>query len=356
MKESIIRNRKIIIFMLVCVMVTGCAINNEDQKKNDVLEDAEQLADRNKKEVEAETLTDFGEAKKNTEETDNITEEKKHTLIPMECQWKEGDMDYDPEDTIYYKNYYDDFVRGKVRHIEYPNVNIRGELEEYFLYEYDYKKWDNLVEMFFDYRTIEIPEEELKSLFYQHGYAICFQSAEVNSLHVRFVEIVEINGLSLYPTRIMIQTWDEEHIYLQDITGPIPRKIMGFFVVDSREPYRLVVHSSGFSRDYVSEEELSFWEYHGTYWVLAPMDMEINESHAHIFWDNAEGEDLFEASYYRDGIAYRSSRQSDGVNYYTVRLGKLERIGNFFRLMAVSETETGTSVWSSDTYIQFEIK
>lgn len=178
----------------------------------------------------------------------------------------------------------------------------------------------------------------------------------MNSLHVRFAEIAEINGRSLYPTRIMIQTWDEEHIYLQDITGPIPRKIMGFFVVDSREPYRLVVHSSGFSRDYVSEEELSFWEYHGTYWVLAPMDMEINESHAHIFWDNAEGEDLFEASYYRDGIAYRSSRQSDGVNYYTVRLGKLERIGNFFRLMAVSETETGTSVWSSDTYIQFEIK
>lgn len=214
------------------------------------------------------------------------------------------------------------------------------------------------VEMFFDDRTIEMPEEELKTLFYQHGYALTFQSDRTKDLHIRFVEITEMDGLSLYPARIMLQTWDEDHIYLQNITSPIPRKVMSFFVVEDKEPYRLVVHSSGLSRDYVCEEELSFWEYRGTYWELAPMNLEIDTSHAHIFGSDPDGDDLFEASYYRDGIAFRPSRQFEGVNYCTFRLGKMEETAEnrIFRLMAVEDGgEEGPSVWSS-AYIQFEIK
>lgn len=39
----------------------------------------------------------------------------------------------------YYKTYYDDFVRGKIQHIEYPDINIKGELEEYFLHENEFE-------------------------------------------------------------------------------------------------------------------------------------------------------------------------------------------------------------------------
>ena len=89
----------------------------------------------------------------------------------------------------------------------------------------------------------------------------------------------------------------------------------------------MVVHSSGVSRDYVDEQELSFWEYCGTYWALVPMDLEIDTSHAHIAGENLypdlNRDELFEVFYYRDGIAYRPSRQNDSVtNSYAVRLGK----------------------------------
>lgn len=363
-KRTITRYGKASLIGLVCLALMGCTFNAEIVKESGASERSEQSANLNEPPEESEKTAEQDEPEEMAEEKNRATEEKKHTLVPMKYQWQEGDMDYDPEDTIYYKTYYDDFVRGKIQHIEYPDINIKGELEEYFLHEDDFEKWDNLVEMFFDYRTIEMPEEELKSLFYKHGYSLCLQSTEMKDLHVRFVEITEIGGLSLYPTRIMIQTWDEDHIYLQNITSPIPRKIMSIFSVDNREPYHMVVHSSGLSRDYIDEQELSFWEYRGTYWALVPMDLEIDTSHAHIsgenFYPDMDRDELFEAFYYRDGIAYRPSRQNDhAVNTYTVKLGKMEEVekNRIFRLMAVYESEElGATEWPSDTYIQFEIK
>ncbi len=351
MSKLVIRNRKIILLVLFCITLTGCTADAESGKESNEVEEAGQSGG-------------FDELEESTGKSDYSTVEEKHTLIPMEYQWQEGDMDYDPYDTIYYKNYYKDVIRGWKWEMEYPDINLRGELEEYFQYEDDFEKWDNLEEIFFDYRTVEMPEEELKCLFCEHGYLLSLQSAEVEGLHVRFVEITEIGGLALYPTRIMLQTWDEDYIYLQNITSPIPRKIMSFFVIDNREPYRMVVHSSGVSRDYVDEQELSFWEYCGTYWALVPMDLEIDTSHAHIAGENLypdlNRDELFEVFYYRDGIAYRPSRQNDSVtNSYAVRLGKMEVVekNRVFRLVAVHEAEElGTVEWSSDTYIQFEIK
>ncbi len=375
-RENIVR--KIIQVLLVCLMPVCCTVaakyrgeygtpGKEAQSvPRSESTGGEAAAELNEvKDSESiDEAKDSESAGKSTDETDDTAVEEKHSLIPVRCEWQEGDMDYDPRDTIYYKTYYDDFVRGYIKHIEYPDINIRGELEDYFRSEeYDFKRWDNLVEMFFDSRTIETPEEELKELFYQHGYLLCFQNAEMKNLHVRFVEITEIGGLSLYPSRIMIQTWDENCIYLQDITSPIPRKVMGIFAVDNREPYHMIVHSSGLSRDYVDEQELSFWEYLGDYWALVPMDLEIDTSHAHIsgenFYPDLDRDELFEAFYYRDGIAYRSSRQNDcAVNTYTVKLGKMEEVqkNRIFRLEAVYESEQlGTVEWGG-TYLEFEVK
>lgn len=360
--KNFIRTGEMILTAVACLMLAGCGTDAQKGEETAAVEETGQAAGQSETAGETDGSTVFNESEKNTAEAVSSTEEE-HILLPMEYQWQEGDMDYDPEDTIYYKTYYEDFVRGYIKHIEYPDINSKDEMEAYFRYEDDFEKWDNLVEMFFDYRTIEMPEEELKSLFYQHGYTLCFQSAEMKNLHVRFVEITEIGGLSLYPTRIMIQSWDENYIYLQDITSPIPRKIMGIFTIDNREPYRMVVHSSGVSRDYVDEQELSFWEYRGAYWALVPMELEIDTSHAHISGDlypDLDRDELFEASYYRDGIAYLPSRQNKlPVDMVTVRLGKMETVekNKSFRLMAVYDSEQlGVTEWPGDTYIQFKIK
>lgn len=385
-KETVCRYGKTVLLTLVCLMLAGCASGAETGEENRVSEGSMQSADRselseeagksaNQDELSEEAeqsvrqgdspgkagmSADLPEGEECAEENDSSTKEEGHSRYPGQIKWQEGYRGYDPEDTIFYKTYYDD--SGRERRIKYPEINMRDELEEYFQYRNISEKWDNLAQMFYDERTVKMSEEELKDLFYEHGYVLCLQSAEIEDLHVRFVEITEIGGLSLYPSRIMIQTWDERYIGLQDITSPVPRKIRSFLVVDDRESYRLIVHSSGLSGDYAVEEELSFWEYDGAAWGLVPMDLEIDTSHAHIGGEKISSdiarEELFEASYYRDGIAYRPARQSLGDNKITVRPGKMEEIekNRIFRLTAVYEAETGTTVCSDGTYIQFEIK
>lgn len=358
-KENIIRNGKSILAVLLCLALAGCGNGADGGRESGVLGEAEQDVDQSESLGESEPSAHLYEEMENAEENSPSPKEK-HVRYPAPIKWQEGYHGYDPEDTIFYKSYYDDSISG--RHIKYPKIHMRDELEEYFLYRYDAEKWDNLVEMFFDERTVEMPEDELEDLFYEQGYVLSFQSAEIADMHVRFVEITELGGLSLYPSRIMLQTWDENSICLQDITSPLPRKIQSFLVIDDREPYRLVVHSSGVSEDYAVEEELSFWEYRDVQWSLAPMDLKIDTSHAQTGGESlsfdGSGEELFEASYYRDGIAYRPGRQRMGDHYVTVRPGKMEEVekNRIFRLKAVYEADTGTTVRADDIYIQFEIK
>lgn len=366
-RANIIRNGKIILTVLFCLLFAGCGngangLSGEAKQTangNELLEEAESTVDQSESSGESGPSADLPEKTENAGETDPSSKEE-HARYPVAVKWQEGYHGYDPEDTIFYKSYYNDSVGG--RRIKYPDIDKRDELEEYFLYRHNAEKWENLVEMFLDERTVEMTEEALKDLFYEHGYVLDLQSAEIEDMHVRFVEITEMGGLSPYPSRIMIQTWDEDSIYLQDITSPLPRKIQSFLVIDDREPYRLIVHSSGVSEDYAVEEEISFWECRDACWALAPMDLEIDASHAHrggeeLSSDGNEKE-LFEASYYRDGIAYRPGRQRMGDHYVAVRPGKMEEIekNRIFRLTAVYEADTGTTVCADDVYIQFEIK
>ncbi|MDL2301954.1 hypothetical protein LJC58_06330 [Lachnospiraceae bacterium OttesenSCG-928-D06] len=345
------RTIKILHMILSMIIFTGCAGSSEYAE--------------DKREAGSFEVSDNNEqAKIETEES--VESELEEKLIPLKAQWQQGDKKYDSEDTIYYKNFYDDFVRGFIMYMEFWDVNLQEEMEDYFFVDQNtFDKMDRLVDMFFDYRTIEMDEEELKALFYDHGYEIYFHNAEIHNLHVRFVEIGEIGGLSLYPTRILMQTWDAEHIYLQDITGPLPRKIRSLLVIDDKEAPQLIVHSSGVSLEYVSEEELSFWTYRGTYWVLAPIELEIDTSHAHSagsdLYPDMDRDTLFEATYYRDGITYRPSRQGDGqVHHTTYRLGKMQQVekNKCFRLIAIYENvgESGKTSEKSTCYIEFTIK
>lgn len=340
------KNKWTIILMIITVCIVGCSKSFKSAK--------------NGKEISTlVTSVKENDAPKETGESAKLVG-KHGNLVPLKPHWQSGDQTFDPDNTVYYKTYYNDFVRGLIMDIKFPDINIQEEIEDYFIIsQNEDEKMGKVVDLFFDNRTLEIDEEILKNLFYSNGYDLYFHNSIINDLHVRFIEINIREGVSLYPSRILIQTWDKEHIYLQDITGPIPRKIRSFIAVGIKEEIQLVIHSSGFSVDYISEEELSFWIFRDSYWILAPMDLQIDSTHAHNTNDMYPDEDrdlLFEPVYYKDGIVYRPSIQGDGLNNYTYRLGKLEETekNKSFKLIAISEVE-GRTLEDTGCYIEFKI-
>ena len=268
------------------------------------------------------------------------------------------------EHSIYDKDYYDPYYEGKIMRIRFQEENFQESLEDYVVGNYA-EGPEILADMFLDRRTCDMGEEELKKLFYRHGYLLSLHHKKINDLHIRLVEVEEMDGLSLYPIRIAIQTWDENNIYMEDITAPIPRKIRDFLIIENEGALRMVIHSSGVSVDYVVEEELSFWKLNDNgYWELTPMKLEVDTSHAHNTRDgypDLDRDELFPAVYYKDGVAFRASRQSDMScnGRYTFRLGKLEEIekNKSFCLRGIYEVLGRTYVWKYDTcYIRFNIK
>lgn len=361
MIEMIVKHKRIILLVLMLCLLSafgietadsgmtgeGSAIGNPEHKAGESMEESDV--------VEEQANGDFaGEA-----------ETQMRSRQPAQLRLEEGRRTYDPEDTIYYKSYYDEFRRGYILNISYePRIEMHEELGDYFV-DGDIFYWEKLVAMFYDDRTIEMKEEELEHLFWEHGYHIRFHSVAFQDYHLRFVEITEADGLSVYPVKILMQTWDDEFIYLQDITSTIPRFIRNVMVVDRDGVWQIIVHSSGVSVDYIAEEELSFWEFCCGHWILVPMELEIDTSHAHIaggLYADLNRDELFEVTFYRDGIAYRPSVQRDmsSTMTYTVRLGIMEIVeeNRVFRLWSVYEEPYGRTNQAAygGGYIQFEIK
>ena len=335
-----IKRRAIFLILIICVV--GCSNNNYENRENI-----------------AETSIENNDVLKNMEEALS-PESNRGELKPLKPQWQADDRTFNPEDTIYYKTFYDDFVQGSIMDIKFPDINHKDNLDDYFIMNQNTEeKWDSLVSLFFDNRTIEIEEKVLRDLFFSFGYEIYFHSSNIDDLCVRFIEICEINGLALYPELILMQSWDNDYIYLQNITAPIPRKIRSFIVLDNSEEPRLIVHSSGLSESYLSEEELSFWSFRGSYWILTSIDLTIDSSHAHSAGNMYPDEDrnnLFEPTYYQDGIVYRPSVQGDGLHSYTYRLGKMEEMekNKSFKLIGIRDVE-GRALENPGCYITFEI-
>ena len=333
-----------IIYILLVIFAVGCSKNSNTAQ--------------NSKSVDLEIAMEEDIISEKTESHVNVDEQK--SLTPLMPQWQPEDRTYDPSNTIYYKTFHDDFVRGYIMCINFPNINLKEEIEDYFTMDQKGNvKIDYLVDLFFDSRTIEMDENILKNICYSYGYKVNFKSTSINDLHVRFVEINEIDGLSLYPSRILIQTWDNEHIYLQDITGPIPRKIRSVITIDDKDDPIMIVHSTSVSADYISEEELIFWAFKGSYWILTPLELTVDSSHAHRAGDMYPDENrdsLFEPVYYLDGIVYRPSVQGDGLHTFTHRLGIMEEIdkNKRFRMIGIYDSH-GRTVESSGGYLEFEI-
>ena len=101
-KRTITRYGKMSLIGLVCLVLMGCTSDAEIVKEGEAPERSEQSADQNEPPEELEKTSEQDETEEMADEKNRATEEKKHTLVPMKYQWQEGDMDYDPEDTIYY--------------------------------------------------------------------------------------------------------------------------------------------------------------------------------------------------------------------------------------------------------------
>ena len=99
--------------------------------------------------------------------SDEADTSKDSSRVPSVMQPDTDVMTYDPEDTIYYKTYYDDFSEGKIMYIDYaPHMEMKEELEE----------------------------AELEELFWVHGYSISFHNTEFREYHLRVVEITKKMG------------------------------------------------------------------------------------------------------------------------------------------------------------------
>lgn len=370
--------KNLIILFLACLLVIivfNTHIFGESKESVDVGEENEMIYDAEDAEEDVDCVSGMEIAGIGEEDREEITDQE--TLSMENLEFGEGEQEpirqpaknewgdrtsYDPDDTIYYKSVYDHWRDGILMHIDYsPVMEIREELTDYFPSSPAYGGLKYLAGMFYDNRTIEMDEKELEQLYWERGYYICFHRAEYGEYHLRLIEITEVDGLSLYPSVILMQTWDDQSIYLQGITAPIPRKVRDLMVVDRDGTWQIIMHSSGVSADFVSEEELSFWEFYDGYWILVPMELEIDTSHAYIMGDlcpELDRDGLFEVSYYRDGIAYRPSVQNDFHTDITIRLGSMTVVkeNKVFRLNAVYEGAYGRTVEDEGCYIEYTIK
>jgi len=86
-------------------------------------------------------------------------------LEPKKYEYRKGDYQNDFSNSILNKDIYTGMQKGiDVAGIYYPEIELQPELEEYFV-EGEEGNYDALVGMFYDYRTLELKEEELLDLF-----------------------------------------------------------------------------------------------------------------------------------------------------------------------------------------------
>lgn len=303
-------------------------------------------------------------------EMSEVQDEPEITRQPVEYRYMEylGPRGFlDGEDTIFWQDFYDSYSIGLLRGVEYHiPICIQDSLQDYFsLRNPDEMPWapKDIYCMFYDNRTIEMEEEELEILFLQNGYELSICQGECKGYQVRFLQYRQKDSHLLYPEHIIMQTWDDWYIYVQEITGPMQRKVMDFISVDDRERPLIIVHTTSITRDYVSEEELSFWEFNGNFWSLVPVELEIEYTEYVLGREPELGkvEDL-NMICYPDGIAFRPTIQfssSGGVIFYLKedQIEEIERNKSFqFTMFQKSLDLIDLVVPDEMGYVKFEIK
>lgn len=372
------------LFLLVGLMVivhqNGVRIGRTLEEKEVGAENSKCNADfRIMQEEEGDTLNEkIGGTVDEIEGRQKDTKEKRE---PVEYRYMsdlggpEGFLD--GENTIFWKDYYRDYKTILRKSVEYHiPICLQDSLQDYFsLRDPNEDTWfpKDIYCMFYDERTIEMTEEELEILFLQNGYELSSCKGKCRDYYVRFLQYRGKDSYYIYPEHIIMQTWNDRYIYVQEITGPMERKVMDFICVDDRENPLAIVHSSSMTRDRVSEEELSFWEFNGNFWSLVPMELEVDYTEAVLLEDLKPGKEAdFNPVYYPDGIVFGASGQYDPIylsegkvtykpedgNIRYMTLGKLEEIekNKSFQLIMVEKDLYWPAEPVGGGFVKFEIK
>lgn len=124
---------------MLCLALVGCAAGAEGKTESEGLGDAEQSASQ-----------------------DELSEKAEHTRYSVQIKWQEGYRGYDPEDTIFYKTYYDD--SGRERRIKYPEINMRDEMQGFASWgRKEFRLHDERYDAYIDFPQLsgmEDPEKE----------------------------------------------------------------------------------------------------------------------------------------------------------------------------------------------------
>lgn len=89
-----------------------------------------------------------------------LDNDKKKKLVPMKPQWKSEDSIFNPDNTVFYKTYYNNFERGYIMDMKFLEIKLTKEIDDYFTLNQNGNRYsNNHVDLFFDPRTIEIDQK-----------------------------------------------------------------------------------------------------------------------------------------------------------------------------------------------------
>lgn len=172
---------------------------------------------------------------------------------------------------------------------------------------------DSIMSLFYDPRTIKLDKKELTELFsienpnvYVDFFEIHFDSELTSRVYT-----IQFNPINpTWPSINIVQTWDNENIYCQEIGTVSPRRFTNIIKLDQQDKSEKLLiwcYNLGVGCQDISTE-LQYWEFKDSRWT--PCELNFNFEPGFIFEEYYVGEEKRSSiahTIYPDGIAFYDS-------------------------------------------------
>ena len=342
---------KKIIFILLIIFITGCSINIDGTKEENISPRFYEKSDDYYKSGFKEDLIEIKNIIENGELMNSISENLHTEILDFEKNETNTVAYYTIEPKFgvqRYKNTYGsniylekDIKKGNPDNLKIP---VKEKiLDDYFYIERDKSLKFSIVELLADERTIELDKYELENIFFKNGLR-CYIYEKVfdDGMTIRVLSVNENYSLNHFkiPTLNFIQTFNKDGLLSsQSITTDANIQIMDMVLVNGNDKHsnRLILFVSnlndttGYEMTTVRSElyflEFSKYEYEGSfmfYWKPAPIKIKQTIYDGGFFIDNEE-DNNFDIEYFFDGISMGVHK---GVFFDT--LEEIEKGKSFF--------------------------
>ena len=319
---------KKIIFILLMIFITGCSINIDETKKENISPRFYEKSDDYYKSGFKEDLIEIKNIIENDELMKSISSNL-HTKV----------VDFNGEKTVTVAAYTsipkygvtnspiygkEVFLEKNIKKGNPDSVYIQAKeenLDDYFFIERDRDLENSIVDLLADERTIELSKYELENIFFKNGLR-CYIYEKVfdDGMIIRVLSVNENYSLNHFkiPTLNFIQTFNKDGLLSsQSITTDANIQIMDMVLVNGNDKHsnRLILFVSnlndttGYEMTTVRSElyflEFSKYEYKGSfmfYWKPAPIKIKQTIYDGGFFIDNEE-DNNFDIKYFFDGIS-----------------------------------------------------